>query len=76
MNISSGNSEHTKFVVEKGVVSELLLLISLPNDDLSDGTNEKIQAVIDAGVYNRLVEFLMYESGRLRTLLSVLLPTW
>lgn len=29
---------------------------------LSDGTNEKIQAVIDAGVCRRLVELLMHIS--------------
>ena len=35
---------------------------------LSDGTNEKIQAVIDAGVCRRLVELLMHTSAQVRTL--------
>ncbi|WKA08975.1 hypothetical protein VitviT2T_026655 [Vitis vinifera] len=35
---------------------------------LSDGTNDKVQAVIEAGVYPRLVELLLYSSP------SVLIP--
>mmetsp|Transcript_9512 Transcript_9512/g.18446 ORF Transcript_9512/g.18446 Transcript_9512/m.18446 type:complete len:523 (-) Transcript_9512:115-1683(-) len=34
---------------------------------LSDGTNEKIQAVIDAGVSRRLVELLMHASPQVKT---------
>jgi importin subunit alpha-1 len=34
---------------------------------LSDGTNEKIQAVIDAGVCRRLVELLMHQSPQVKT---------
>jgi HEAT repeat protein len=34
---------------------------------LSDGTNEKIQAVIDAGVCRRLVELLMHQSAQVKT---------
>lgn len=34
---------------------------------LSDGPNEKIQAVVDSGVCRRLVELLMWVSGRRRT---------
>mmetsp|Transcript_11535 Transcript_11535/g.27665 ORF Transcript_11535/g.27665 Transcript_11535/m.27665 type:complete len:523 (+) Transcript_11535:157-1725(+) len=34
---------------------------------LSDGTNEKIQAVIDAGVCRRLVELLMHNSPQVKT---------
>ena len=34
---------------------------------LSDGPDEKIQAVIEAGVCRRLVELLMHESPRVQT---------
>jgi len=34
---------------------------------LSDGSNEKIQAVIDAGVCPRLVELLMHQSAKVQT---------
>lgn len=40
---------------------------------LSDGTNDKIQAVIEAGVCPRLVELLLYVLGTLISFARVLL---
>lgn len=40
---------------------------------LSDGPNEKIQAVIDSGVCRRLVELLLYEKNIVNSFLNVYL---
>lgn len=57
----------------RGSLPTLAHLIYLPDEEvltdacwalsyLSDGTNDKIQAVIEAGVCRRLVELLMHSS--------------
>jgi hypothetical protein len=38
-----------------------------PKTDLSDGSNDKIQAVIEAGIPRRLVELLMHASTSVQT---------
>eukprot|EP00281_Chroomonas_sp_CCMP1168_P028548 CAMPEP_0206254502 /NCGR_PEP_ID=MMETSP0047_2-20121206/23725_1 /ASSEMBLY_ACC=CAM_ASM_000192 /TAXON_ID=195065 /ORGANISM="Chroomonas mesostigmatica_cf, Strain CCMP1168" /LENGTH=515 /DNA_ID=CAMNT_0053680793 /DNA_START=170 /DNA_END=1717 /DNA_ORIENTATION=+ len=66
------------FELVKPALPTLAALIYSPDEEvltdacwalsyLSDGTNEKIQAVIDAGVCRRLIELLMHVSPQVKT---------
>jgi hypothetical protein len=44
-----------------------MYILLIPRTDLSDGSNDKIQAVIEAGIPRRLVELLMHASTSVQT---------
>lgn len=57
------NASHRRFVLLLQVLTDACWALSY----LSDGQNDKIQAVIEAGVCQRLVELLIHTSPAVQT---------